>query len=732
MLHGQVSKDSEDLDFTPILDMNTESMKALTEEIDNVQSSFDTIKSVITDYNTTGVLSIDNMQKLLALDSEYIKTLFDENGNLVLNEQAYQDLAKAKLENIKMDMLKNAINDIKKITNEASAQEYLSQKINDTTEATEGYTEAILRMYVTNGVTQGGKVKEAVEDIYETYLQYTTLVENTDTTFKGNTNATNAQTEALENQKTALEKVKEEQEVVKESLEEQKEALEDLTNEYEDSQSKINDLIDLTVDMLKQKYEDEKEIIEEQKDAYKDRVDTLKESLEEEQEAYDRYQSLSEKKNDISTLQRQAASLQGNNSVEGKQRLAEIQSELAESTQDLYDTQYENSISDRQDALDQEYEHKEQLWDKEIERIEEVVSNERQLRIQAMNLIDTRSSKFYNDLWNYVYEYTTKSKFEFNNLWNEAYSALDRYNWGQLTCMQIMDLLEQNIYNTGLQIDILEGHINDVSTAIDGTATAIDNVSTSIQSLTTALENATQAKINWDNSSNSDSSTIDPDEFRENNKSTISSVQAPGWYVEYKGKKYSVPGIYDKNTAVSALTSQIVSNNFGESELLVKTKVIKNIKSRYAKGTLSSKGGLSIVDEEGSELILSQPQKGRYANLGEGSVVFTKKQTENLWELSKLSDPPRKFMDAYNKFKDIYVKNGDNFFMSKSNENYLSDIRGNSSITTNSVHNSNNKTITAPISVTVHNATDMNEKKLATNIKTEIFREFRKYSSWLG
>lgn len=715
IVQGEISDESNTLDFTPIIDMNTESMKALTEEIDNVQSSFDTIKGVITDYNTTGVLSIDNMQKLLALDSEYIKTLFDENGNLVLNEQAYQDLAKAKLENIKMDMLKNAIDNIKKITDEASAQEYLSQKINDTTEATEGYTEAILRTYVANGVTQGGKVKEAVEDIYETYLQYTTLVENTDTTFKGNTNATNAQTEALENQKTALEKVKEEQEAVKE-------ALEDLTDEYEDSQSKINDLIDLTVDMLKQKYEDEKEIIEEQKDAYKDRVDALKESLEEEQEVYDRYQSLSEKKNDISTLQRQATSLQGNNSVEGKQRLAEIQSELAESTQDLYDTQYENSISDRQDALDQEYEHKEQLWDKEIERIEEVVSNERQLRIQAMNLIDTKSNEFYNNLWNYVYEYTTKSKFEFNNLWNEAYSALDKYNWGQLTCMQIMDLLEQNIYNTGLQIDVLEGHINDVSTAID-------NVSTSIQSLTTALENATQAKINWDK--------VSEEETQNQAKSSLIEISLGG------GKTYSTTGQsrlassiliwrqwkqdYDNGqTDRTTYTTQDVYN------AILKKYPEENQPNQYAKGTLSSKGGLSVVDEEGSELILSQPQKGRYANLNEGSVVFTKDQTENLWELSKLSDPPKKFMDAYNKFKSVYVKNGNHFFMNKSNENYLSDIRGNSSINTNSVHNNDNKTINVPIKVTVNNASGLNEKKLATEIKNDIFREFRRYGSWLG
>ncbi len=750
LLHGQVSKDGEDLDFTPILDMNTESMKELNEEIDKVQSSFDTIKDVITDYNTTGVLSIDNLQKLLTLDSEYIKLMFDENGSLVLNEQAYQDLAKAKLENIKLDMLRNAIDDIKKIEDEGDALEYLELQYNKTTEASGDYTEAVLNSLVAEGISQGGNVKKAVELIYDEYLQYVTLIDNTDTTFRKNTETTNEQVEALENQKEALSDVKE-------GLEQQKEALEKLNSEYEDSQDKINNLVDLTVDMLKQKYEDEKEIIEKQKTAYKDRVDSLKESLEEEQDAYDRHQSLSEKKNDISTLQRQAYSLQGTTSVEGKQRLAEIQEELSEATQDLHDTQYENSIKDRQDALDQEYERKEKLWDKEIERIEEVVGNERQLRVQAMKLIDTKSNEFYNDLWSYVFEYTTKSKFEFNTLWNEAYSALDKYNWGQLTCMQIMDLLEQNIYNVGLQIDTVADNIGNVSLEIDKVSTSVENLKKALEGLpqgtiqTTPLETPPQTVQQPPTLSELKTSI---DEFHKNNKSTQStqsvknsfamdpsefgaSAQQPSppkttltqsksydWYFYWDGITYVAPKGYTKAQAVEYIHDSIPK--------FVSTTVIKTGIKHYAKGTLSSKGGLSIVDEEGSELILSQPQKGRYANLNEGSVVFTKDQTENLWELSKLSDPPKKFMDAYNKFKSVYVKNGNHFFMNKSNENYLSDIRGNSSINTNSVHNNDNKTINVPINVTVNNASGLNEKKLATEIKNDIFREFRRYGSWLG
>ena len=720
IVQGEVSDESKDLDFTSILDMNTESMKKVTEEIDKIQSSFDSVKNVITDYNKTGVLSIDNLQKLLELDDKYIEILFDENGNLTLNEQAYQNLTKAKLENIKVDMLKNTIDNIKKIQDEESALDYLEQQYNDTAKATQNYTEAILNSYVTKGILKGGKIKEAVLDIYNTYKQYATFIENTDTTWAGNTDA---QTEALKKQKKALENVNKEQKAIKENLESQKEALEDITTEYEDSQSKINDLIDLTVDMLKQKYEDEKEIIEKNKDAYKDKVDALKESLEEEKDAYDKHQSIYEKKNDVSTLQRQLASLQGTTSVEGKQRLAEIQKELSEATQDLHDTQYENSISDRQDALDQEYERKEKLWDKEIKRIEEVVSNERQLRIQAMNLIDTKSNEFYNNLWSYVYKYTTKSRFEFNTLWNEAYSALDKYNFGQFTCIQIMDLLEQNIYNTGLQIDALESHISNVSTAIESNATAIDIVSKSIENLTEKLNDYNSIVLDKklaltypEPGSNSIEIPLGGGKIY----STIGQSRLASSILIWRQWKQDYDnGQTDRTTYTIQDVYNAILKKYPEGQL-----------NHYASGTRSSKSGLSIVDEDGSEFILSQPKKGRYANLGEGSVVFTKEQTENLWNLSQYKSPSQEFLELSDKFSKMISGNYDAFVVRNQFDNYVSDSK-NLPISQNSMNNANNS-VSLPINITIHNTNGLNEKRLATEIKNDIFREFRKYGSWLG
>lgn len=74
----------------------TEQMKDLSAEIDSVQSALSVLKSAQDEYNETGSLSIDTIQTLLELDHEYIGLLSTEEGQLRINEEAVDDLVKAK------------------------------------------------------------------------------------------------------------------------------------------------------------------------------------------------------------------------------------------------------------------------------------------------------------------------------------------------------------------------------------------------------------------------------------------------------------------------------------------------------------------------------------------------------------------------------------------------------------------------------------------------------------
>lgn len=73
------------------------SLNYATNRIDHFQSGFSDISDIVTQYNTYGGLSIDNYQKLMSLDDDYIKCLSLEGNQLKFNTEAYKELFIAKL-----------------------------------------------------------------------------------------------------------------------------------------------------------------------------------------------------------------------------------------------------------------------------------------------------------------------------------------------------------------------------------------------------------------------------------------------------------------------------------------------------------------------------------------------------------------------------------------------------------------------------------------------------------
>lgn len=74
------------------------SLQYATDRIDHFQSGFSDISDIVKEYNAYGGLSIDNYQKLMSLDDDYIKCLSLEEGQLKFNTKAYKDLFIAKLD----------------------------------------------------------------------------------------------------------------------------------------------------------------------------------------------------------------------------------------------------------------------------------------------------------------------------------------------------------------------------------------------------------------------------------------------------------------------------------------------------------------------------------------------------------------------------------------------------------------------------------------------------------
>lgn len=94
---------------------------SLNSSIDSLQSAYSSLTSIVDEYNSTGTLTLDNLQTLLSLEPEYLNCLISENGQLALNSDALSILLNQRLNDAKAQAVQNAITQINTLAEEANA-----------------------------------------------------------------------------------------------------------------------------------------------------------------------------------------------------------------------------------------------------------------------------------------------------------------------------------------------------------------------------------------------------------------------------------------------------------------------------------------------------------------------------------------------------------------------------------------------------------------------------------
>ena len=114
-LENELDKVDELLNEPSVLstDELKEKLSDLNSAIDSIQSSYDTLTSAVEEYNTNGgQLSIDTLQSLMGLSSEYLACLQTENGQLSINQEAIAALANAKLDEAQALAIEQAMTEL--------------------------------------------------------------------------------------------------------------------------------------------------------------------------------------------------------------------------------------------------------------------------------------------------------------------------------------------------------------------------------------------------------------------------------------------------------------------------------------------------------------------------------------------------------------------------------------------------------------------------------------------
>ena len=91
-------------------------------QLDNLQSSYQTLTGILESYSETGYISIDNLQSLLTADENLIAMLEVENGQLSVNQEAYESLVAAQLMEFKAKLNAAAAVEIEALAKQKSEQ----------------------------------------------------------------------------------------------------------------------------------------------------------------------------------------------------------------------------------------------------------------------------------------------------------------------------------------------------------------------------------------------------------------------------------------------------------------------------------------------------------------------------------------------------------------------------------------------------------------------------------
>ena len=83
-----------------------------SESLDNLQKTYSTLTTAVDEYNSNGYLSIDTLQSLLSMSDQYLSALSMENGQLVLNTTALDQMTDSMIAAKVQEMQAAAVADI--------------------------------------------------------------------------------------------------------------------------------------------------------------------------------------------------------------------------------------------------------------------------------------------------------------------------------------------------------------------------------------------------------------------------------------------------------------------------------------------------------------------------------------------------------------------------------------------------------------------------------------------
>ncbi len=158
-------------------------MAELNSEMDKLQSAYKSLCDIRDTYNKYGKITVDQYQELTDMGFNFLANLVDENGELGLNASAFERLSHAKMQELQIQMARNAVDTINGLKTETEAVEYLTYANENLRDAALSAAEAMMEEARIAAWKRGEQQGLAADQIVQGYEASKMLASKVDFTF---------------------------------------------------------------------------------------------------------------------------------------------------------------------------------------------------------------------------------------------------------------------------------------------------------------------------------------------------------------------------------------------------------------------------------------------------------------------------------------------------------------------------------------------------------------------
>lgn len=411
-----------------------------------------------------------------------------------------------------------------------------------------------------------------------------------------------------------------------------------------------------------------KEGIQAEIDAKRKLIDETKAALEAEQNLHEYQNSISEKQNNISNLQRQIAVLANSTDRASIAQRLQLQNQLIEAQEDLYETQYNHELEQRQNALDAEYSSYEASKQKELEELDANLDAQNAAIEQYLNQVKNNYAAVYGILSQYGDEYSLKAVEDLTKPWESGGNAAELCSGA----------VGSAIANINYEISTLDfsplWEMVEALNAIGEYGMAAGSMAADFEDISgTGSWQKGQGGKWWYGNSNEDYAfggiyTIDGKQYSFDDAgymqtewqkhkgnyyyfdSTNGHMVKSTWIPGNDGKRYYLDknGVMVTNAAVESPSGDgyyyMDSSGAWDGTVLSYEEVIRRgLTVAYKNGTPKARQGASLIDEKGPGTEAVITNSGTLLQFEGGETVFNGSQVKKLWEFA---DNPEKYMGS--------------------------------------------------------------------------------------